>query len=390
MAWYYGTYSCGHEGRVNVVGPGKDRKWKIENEFSGLCPECYKKHLAEEREKENEEAKRISEEMELPELSGTPKQVAWANTLRIKAIEKISFLIDKFRNSKKQQRAGIKIGEERIKLSENDLVEIEEILLTKSDARFWIDRRMDNAEAYIKEAYRTLMKKNNAVPEEVKEEIEQGKEYNTVEPQNKIHEGIVNIDVYNGCINVKYVKNEDFIAIVKSLNYFWDGVWKKKITEYTGSAENLSAQLGNKLLGNGFTVCFPESDSRDMAISGNFIPECTKWIKYNVKKDMLAITWVGYSDNIYKAAKKLSGARWYHSAMLVPVEFNAEILDFADIMGFSVSKRAAEEIKSFQERSNKFLKKNVKEAVFEEKNGDEELRRQLEKSGIIEDLKDEA
>ncbi len=21
MAWYYGTYSCGHKGRVNIIGP---------------------------------------------------------------------------------------------------------------------------------------------------------------------------------------------------------------------------------------------------------------------------------------------------------------------------------------------------------------------------------
>ena len=25
MAWYEGTYACGHEGRVNIIGPQKDR-----------------------------------------------------------------------------------------------------------------------------------------------------------------------------------------------------------------------------------------------------------------------------------------------------------------------------------------------------------------------------
>jgi len=24
MAWYYGTYSCGHEGRVNIIGQNKN------------------------------------------------------------------------------------------------------------------------------------------------------------------------------------------------------------------------------------------------------------------------------------------------------------------------------------------------------------------------------
>lgn len=28
MAWYEGTYACGHEGRVNIIGPQKDRGYK--------------------------------------------------------------------------------------------------------------------------------------------------------------------------------------------------------------------------------------------------------------------------------------------------------------------------------------------------------------------------
>lgn len=41
MAWYYGTYSCGHEGRVNIIGPTKDRQWKADRHFGHMCPECY-------------------------------------------------------------------------------------------------------------------------------------------------------------------------------------------------------------------------------------------------------------------------------------------------------------------------------------------------------------
>ena len=59
-------------------------------------------------------------------------------------------------------------------------------------------------------------------------------------------------------------------------------------------------------------------------------------------------------------------------------------------MGFCISKRAKDEIQSFQKEAARFIKKDVKEAVFEEKNGMDELRKQLEKSGLIEDLKDEA
>ena len=31
---YSGTFSCGHEGKVNIIGKAKDREWKIERKFS--------------------------------------------------------------------------------------------------------------------------------------------------------------------------------------------------------------------------------------------------------------------------------------------------------------------------------------------------------------------
>jgi hypothetical protein len=43
MAWYYGTYSCGHEGRTNIVGPIKNRKWISDKHFDNECPDCCKK-----------------------------------------------------------------------------------------------------------------------------------------------------------------------------------------------------------------------------------------------------------------------------------------------------------------------------------------------------------
>lgn len=43
MAWYYGTYSCGHEGRVNIIGPTKDRQRKSDWHFSGLLSRVLQK-----------------------------------------------------------------------------------------------------------------------------------------------------------------------------------------------------------------------------------------------------------------------------------------------------------------------------------------------------------
>lgn len=43
MAWYDVKFSCGHEDRVQLVGPDKDRARKIKFfEKEGMCPACYK------------------------------------------------------------------------------------------------------------------------------------------------------------------------------------------------------------------------------------------------------------------------------------------------------------------------------------------------------------
>ena len=47
MAWYNGTFSCGHEGRVNIIGKMSERQWKIDKYFSGVCEECKKKEREE-------------------------------------------------------------------------------------------------------------------------------------------------------------------------------------------------------------------------------------------------------------------------------------------------------------------------------------------------------
>ena len=52
MAIYNVTYSCGHEGTVQLFGKAdaRDRKIKYYEEF-GLCTECYKKQKQEENAK---------------------------------------------------------------------------------------------------------------------------------------------------------------------------------------------------------------------------------------------------------------------------------------------------------------------------------------------------
>lgn len=87
------TFSCGHTATIDLFGPGKERERKISwYETHGECPECYKARKQAEREAIDAQAAQESKEKQWPELSGTPKQVVWANTIRKEKIDDIMAL----------------------------------------------------------------------------------------------------------------------------------------------------------------------------------------------------------------------------------------------------------------------------------------------------------
>ncbi|MFR9233911.1 MAG: hypothetical protein ACLVLH_13305 [Eisenbergiella massiliensis] len=58
MAWYSGTFYCGHEGYINIIGPLKNREKMREYKFSGLCPACCREALLQSRNEQNAAARR--------------------------------------------------------------------------------------------------------------------------------------------------------------------------------------------------------------------------------------------------------------------------------------------------------------------------------------------
>lgn len=89
------TFSCGHEGSVQIYGNKSEREYKKQWwETEGECPECFqatKQREKERREKaieeQNQKAAALAKETGLPELQGTPKQVKWALAIRQQFIE---------------------------------------------------------------------------------------------------------------------------------------------------------------------------------------------------------------------------------------------------------------------------------------------------------------
>lgn len=397
MAWYEGTFSCGHEGRVNIIGPNKDRQWKIDYHFSGLCPECYEKERQEKIERENMKAAQEAQKMELPDLEGTDKQVPWANTLRLKFIEKMEDIIKvTMENSSDAVLYQKRVVKELKDYGIKEIPQHKEIpwffeellqysLTEKTSASYWIIVRNENIfERTVELANeRSSRYSDKDIPKEILTEA-------TVAPEEAIHPGIVKITGNETYIKAYYIKDDDFRTIVKNYGFFWDGVWKRDLDEYTGSYIDRAAELGNALLRNGFTVQILDSQALQNAVSGMFQPECRRWIKYNEKVKKIVLQWPrDDQSDIYTNSLKLPGAKWYseYRGVLVKVDYYREIMDFADCYGFHFSKAAKAYIDQYVQEELKI--ERVFPVIPEERVEIDKLKEKLKYSGaIITDLMD--
>lgn len=160
MAKYHGTFSCGHEGWVNVTGPQKFRAGRIEYKFGhNVCPECYEKQKKEWEEKNKEKAKEIIEknkEEGFPELIGTEKQINWSVSIREQKINEMRKKIEEnihIQDSNGQMLQGIKEKKDKqyyiykhnqIEGDKNLFEEMLPVVLSLQTYRkstYWIDNR---------------------------------------------------------------------------------------------------------------------------------------------------------------------------------------------------------------------------------------------------------
>lgn len=383
---YSGTYICGHKGIVNITGKASYREWKFEHVFSGLCPECYKKKLEEERCLKLEKAIKESNEFELPELSGTEKQIAWALTIRSEFINSVQDRIVSSPNEKVVLDRFKNISASFKEMSSS----FENMIIKKTSAKFWIENRGDLYSKWFDYYLDNLNNHNDEIPEDVKKELEEQEAEVTVAPSELSKEGVVKISISEKTIYAEYVKDYDFIKIVKSKGYEWTGRrWKLPITQTTGSSVDRSADLGNALLANGFAIQFPDLKSKELGISGKFEPLCNNWIVLRKESNSLAIKWKGMNDTLYSKSRLLPGAKWVSSAMQVSVEFYREIIEFADTFEFRFTDEALSAIEKYKKKEEDFEIQHVEEAVPEEIDYDARLKRILEKEGVIEDLVDD-
>ena len=125
------TYSCGHEGKIEVYGKADKRNYVVSMKERDLCPDCYKKQQQEITKKE-------SEKSGFPELNGSEKQISWANQIRIKASKDLA---DEERNARQLKLLKLikRVPEETT--NEEIEKEIKNYFETTTEAKEYIDNR---------------------------------------------------------------------------------------------------------------------------------------------------------------------------------------------------------------------------------------------------------
>ena len=197
MAWErVNCDKCGAEYKVQMYGPNKTRQWKIDN-WRGICDECKERLRSEELEA----ATAKTSEMDLPELTGTEKQIAWAVKIRVGLLEKI----------------------DHEKLSQAEIEAVEKVCAEKTAAGWWIDNRSEyDFSAAIK---KTVKLETSPEAVAVNAEKDAAKAEATVYPETPSTGLVTEIAIKEDSIEAIYPEpNEKFRELVKfGLGYTWNG-----------------------------------------------------------------------------------------------------------------------------------------------------------------------
>ena len=90
MAKYTVTHTCGHQQTHELFGDNKSRDRKLSYEAGCVCDACYREQQAPKVAQERAQALAAAQEqaatMSLPTLTGSEKQIAWAESIRAKMV----------------------------------------------------------------------------------------------------------------------------------------------------------------------------------------------------------------------------------------------------------------------------------------------------------------
>ena len=365
---------CEEAHTVQLYGKNSDREYKLEN-WDWTCDECAAKALAIKSEKESREAAEANAEAALPDLVGSEKQVAWAETIRAKILDGVKVRsekeykeaiarLEKAGQVEEAETQAEKEGFKSIRHAWECQNEAISRVINNSSAHWWIENRSKSLMSLAMDISKEVAKESGV--EDNTKEAAEAKAEATVRPEQPITETVAEIIPTKNSVKVVFPeKREDFWQIIKKqLGYTWqDGCWLREAGSTTTAVADMAAEAGNVLLAAGFIVQILDNEIRDNAISGNYTPDTGRWIAKRASGDYagwFAINWREKSDSLYQAARRLTGSKWSNPSVVVRAEHFEQVLDFAEMYEFNLSVGAQELADNAQLSKNDAMTARVK------------------------------
>lgn len=426
MAKYEVTFACGHTATVELFGKSSDREWKLQRLAEELCPDCYKAQKEAERKAASEAAAKEAREQGFAELKGSEKQIAWAETIRARYMEKLEELGKKLNEQDQHIRIKETLTAEQNARREMAFKVLEAMASYAhiDSAKVIIDDRDADPTSVLRKAMVEIQAvrdgretldsiraafgavvaatvaeylRAEAAPEVEAEEAEE--EDVTVEPTEKKHTTLATVSVGKNdegrpVVHVTSDKDADLIEVVKAHGYRWNGGvrrWYFPVGARDGAASDRAAEIANALLTEGFPVRMPK-DIKDKAIAGTFDPRTTRWVSARVTDpDHVYLSWPrDDNEELRDASRGLHGLTYMGETheWRVPVTAYAEIRDFAGLYGFKLTPGAEKALKAYEDR---VVTASPAAPAKEEKPDPENKLKKILKSStdVLEDLKDE-
>lgn len=326
------TFTCPRCNDNDVAVTGQNRKQAESKarwaESQGwVCEECAK---AEKAAESVLAAERNAAEG-LPPLTGTEKQVQWAETIRASKLEHLTRWL-----------AGEPVNGILHTLTDADQADplfqpAVDALRGQDSAAWWIEHKGYAVDTLLVEIARTVQPQRQSATEQMESEVMAEA---TVYPTEAVTDAITVITLDAGLISAALpAKRDDFREVVKALGYRWIGqVWQRRINRFAGDPVDRAADLGHALLAAGFPVRILDNTIRQRAVTGDFTAEHTRWVTERTKgryPGWYAILWQR-PDDLYAAAKAITGSRYDGSHVVVPPEQFEELQDFAAMYDFRI------------------------------------------------------
>ena len=127
------THACGHTREYQMYGPHRQREARAERMTNEICPDCVRARIR---------AKAESLCPDMPDLDGSPKQIAWAEDIRARAIPDLIELRQKVEESSKPEFT-------------DALLQIINETIYQQKAKNWIDAdKKDHNEYWLRTEYK--------------------------------------------------------------------------------------------------------------------------------------------------------------------------------------------------------------------------------------------